>query len=518
MSKLNILILDDLDNLKEELTINKPKKYQELLRYINNKNKLYEIFIYDNSNKIIINNEDKYKLIKDIIFIKEINKDDLEKSIFSINYDKLSESKQDILDEKYNCNICSIIIKNEKPYLCYKCQKIFHEKCLKDWDNKCISQKKILSCPNCRNELPLDKWNKKLDYDNIRKDEAIIINKINEYKLNNNLDNNINIIKDKKIEKYEMYIQNAFKIFRDILSKLNSINSLLKLDNTKLIDLLDKFKLNNDELVLELNNVSNIIEEELDKFQKYIKNNMNTENDKNNDNNKDSFGLLIKRVTGENFILDVNYSDTITKVKEKIQLKKGILPKNQKLCSKWGSETLKENKTIADYINRDYDQYLNLYVKGDNYQINVQYENKLNFELNIEPFNTVRDIKNKIQEKIKIDPDEQSLIFIKNKEELKDNATLGDYNIESSCTLLLYLRKNTYKIFVKALNNKYISVDVEPFETIEKIKYKIYCKEGFPTRNFILSFKGKRLEEYKTLEELKIDPKSSLDLLLSYYY
>ena len=59
MSKVNILILDDLDNLKEELTINKPKKYQELLRYINNKIKLYEIFIYDNNNNIIINNEDK---------------------------------------------------------------------------------------------------------------------------------------------------------------------------------------------------------------------------------------------------------------------------------------------------------------------------------------------------------------------------------------------------------------------------------------------------------------------------
>ena len=90
MSKLNILILDDLDNLKEELTINKPKKYQELLRYLNNKNKLYEIFIYDNNNKIIIiNNEGKYKLIKDIIFMKEINKVDIEKSIFSINYNKL---------------------------------------------------------------------------------------------------------------------------------------------------------------------------------------------------------------------------------------------------------------------------------------------------------------------------------------------------------------------------------------------------------------------------------------------
>ena len=120
---------------------------------------------------------------------------------------------------------------------------------------------------------------------------------------------------------------------------------------------------------------------------------------------------------------------------------------------------------------------LNLYVKGESYKINVQYVNKLDFKLNVEPFNTIRDIKNKIQEKIKIEPDEQILIFIKNKEELKDNVTLGDYNIESSCTLLLYLIKNTYEIFVKTLN-KTIVVDVEPFDTIEKIKEKIYDKVG----------------------------------------
>ena len=38
MSKLNIFILDNLDNIKEELTISKPKIYKELLRYLNNKN------------------------------------------------------------------------------------------------------------------------------------------------------------------------------------------------------------------------------------------------------------------------------------------------------------------------------------------------------------------------------------------------------------------------------------------------------------------------------------------------
>ena len=71
MSKLSIFVLDDLDNLKEELIINMPKRYQELLKYLNNKNKLYEIFIYDND-KIIIDNEYKYKLIICILIEKNI--------------------------------------------------------------------------------------------------------------------------------------------------------------------------------------------------------------------------------------------------------------------------------------------------------------------------------------------------------------------------------------------------------------------------------------------------------------
>ena len=255
MSKINIFILDNLDNEKEEMVINKPKSYQELLKNLNQKYKLYEIFIFDNINKILINHEDKYKKVEDIIFIKEI--DNLEKSLFSINYDKLSESKQDIIDEKYNCKICSIIIKNEKPYLCYKCQKIFHEKCLKDWGDKCKQQNKNFECPaGCKNEMPFEQWNKKLDYEDNKIDNANLLNKINEYKLNNNMNNNINVIKDKKIKKYENYINNTLIIFKNILNKINIIHNTMKLEkNNKLNEII-----NNDKLDIEnINDISNII-------------------------------------------------------------------------------------------------------------------------------------------------------------------------------------------------------------------------------------------------------------------
>ena len=136
MSTLTLFLLDESNNIKRDIYLDKPKTYQDLLKNIkeemNNSQENYDIFILDKNNKEMkINNKDNYKLIEDIIFIRKIYKDLLEKSLFEINYDKLSESKQNIFDEKFMCIFCSIIIKKENPYLCYKCQNIFHEKCLK---------------------------------------------------------------------------------------------------------------------------------------------------------------------------------------------------------------------------------------------------------------------------------------------------------------------------------------------------------------------------------------------------
>ena len=187
--------------------------------------------------------------------------------------------------------------------------KIFHDKCLKDWDKKCKLQNKNLICPNCRNELPIEKWNKKLDYEENRKDNANLMNKINEYKLNNNMNDNINKIKDKKINelkdneiiieklliKYEIYINETIEIFKNILNKINNIHNLMKLENNnKINDLLNNFPLNIKNL--NINAISTAINEELDNFNIFIRNNINI--NKNNriiiNENKNDFNLLKK--------------------------------------------------------------------------------------------------------------------------------------------------------------------------------------------------------------------------------
>ena len=165
MSEISIFFLDNSKNIKEEKIITKSNNYHLFLEEIKQKFKdlpiYYEIYTLDkNEKEIIIKDEKSFKKLGEILFIREANKEKLKMSLFDMAYNRLSESKREILSEKFSCLICSNIIKNENPYLCYICQKIFHENCLNNWDKQCKSQNKNLVCPGCRNELALEKWKK----------------------------------------------------------------------------------------------------------------------------------------------------------------------------------------------------------------------------------------------------------------------------------------------------------------------------------------------------------------------
>ena len=179
-------------------------------------------------------------------------------------------------------------------------------------------------------------------------------------------------------------------------------------------------------------------------------------------------------------------------------------------CNSHASESCGETSDVASVCS----QLANINIDiTNNFGIIIISHNG-QFNLDVQPNNTIEEVKSKIQSKEGISLAEQRLYY--DGKHLRDDRTLTSCKVEhgSSVELVLRLRGGGFQVFIKVLSGQTRTLVVKYETTVWELKEKIAQCEGIPLDQQRLIFGGSQLEDHRTLAYYDICEDSTVHLTL----
>ncbi len=198
--------------------------------------------------------------------------------------------------------------------------------------------------------------------------------------------------------------------------------------------------------------------------------------------------------------LNVNPTDTIDQVKDKIEDKTGI-PKKDQILDFDGRPLDKDHETLEDY-GIEHDDTIDMQPM----EIKVRAPDGRVCDLIVDPDDTINDVKKQVKKKLGIPAKEQRPTF--NGTPLPDNSTLEENDIHHGDVIDL----TPMQIKVRAPDGQSCTLTVEPDDTIPDVKDQVEKKLGIPPRDQRPTFDGKPLPDNSTLEDNNIGHGDVIDL------
>lgn len=226
--------------------------------------------------------------------------------------------------------------------------------------------------------------------------------------------------------------------------------------------------------------------------------------------------IYVRTRKGKKFSFEVDQDELVKNVKPMVEKREGTPAREQRLYFK--NVKLENGKPLSHYKVR-HKSVLDLgpmiiFVKPNGSRPKI--------ELDVEPTDTLKSVKQKVKTRTQMPVSEQRLYF-EEVEMLSNSRDLQSYNVRHLDTLFMIEEGNPEEkstesdpgmvIFViKEWNNHKFKLRTQPTSTILEVKKMIEASENIPVDQQRLTFKKKSVYNNKTLEQSKIKNRSILHL------